>query len=141
MIRTQRVLVVDDEEGIRLALEELLLDEGYAVRAAVHGQEALAMVQEWRPDVVLLDLMMPKLDGVGFCQALRELPDGLNSIPVILLSGARYGHAGRSGGIDRAYPQTLRPRRGGGGRRARRCAELFVVGAVSRRDGVATSTA
>ena len=84
----RRVLVVDDEALIRETLEAALEDEGYVVRSAPNGEEALRVLAVWRPDVILLDLMMPVLDGWAFRDAQRDRVD-LAAIPVIILSGAR----------------------------------------------------
>ena len=83
-----RVLVVDDEDVIRAVLIEGLGDEGYEVRAAADGREALTVLGTWRPDVIILDLMMPVMDGATFRAEQGKL-DGLADIPVILLSATR----------------------------------------------------
>jgi two-component system, OmpR family, response regulator MprA len=86
-----RVLVVDDEELIRESLEAALDDEGYTVRTAADGIQALAVLAGWRPDVILLDLMMPEMDGPAFRRA--QVERALHSeVPVIVLSGARGMH-------------------------------------------------
>ncbi len=82
-----RVQVVDDDDLIRLALETLFLDEGFDVRAARHGLEALAQLDGWRPDVILLDLMMPHMDGWTFRAQQRQRLD-VADVPVVVLSGA-----------------------------------------------------
>jgi two-component system alkaline phosphatase synthesis response regulator PhoP len=80
-----RVLIVEDEPHILLSLEFLLERAGYETAAAGDGERGLAMVRELRPDVVLLDIMLPKLNGYRVCQAIRTDPD-LAGIPVIILS-------------------------------------------------------
>ena len=84
----KRVLVVDDEEPIRLTVAEALEDEGYAVATAENGAEALVQVRATRPHGIVLDLMMPVLDGWGFLKACRadELCAG---IPVVVISARR----------------------------------------------------
>lgn len=89
MDQIHRVLVVDDEPSIQLALRELLDFEGYDVRAASDGREALHILADWRPEAILLDLMMPVMDGSAFRAALRERGRDLAAIPIIVLSGAR----------------------------------------------------
>jgi len=69
-----RVLVVDDDEVIRQLISLNLELEGYEVAAAVDGQDALERAQVWRPDVVTLDMMMPRLDGLATAAALRADP-------------------------------------------------------------------
>jgi DNA-binding response OmpR family regulator len=73
MAEPPRVLIVDDEPNIRLSLEFLMRKAGYAVRSAGDGEEALALVARETPDVVLLDLMMPKLDGFAVCARIRAM--------------------------------------------------------------------
>lgn len=84
----RRVLVVDDDDFIRGSLTEALGDEGYEIRGAAHGQEALAVLTDWRPDVILLDLMMPVMDGWTFRTEQQKDPAHAQ-IPVIVLSATR----------------------------------------------------
>lgn len=84
----RRVLVVDDDASIQGFLAEALEDEGYSVRTAGNGREALSILQAWQPDLILLDLMMPEMDGWGFREHQRRLPD-LAEVPVIVLSATR----------------------------------------------------
>ncbi len=89
MADTCRVLVVEDERSIRSVITEALIEEGWDVRSASNGREALEVVLAWRPDAILCDLMMPVMDGWAFREALRGLSDGLNDVPLIVLSGTR----------------------------------------------------
>jgi DNA-binding response OmpR family regulator len=80
-----KALVIDDEEDYRIITQEVLRGAGYEVRAAADGAEGLAMLKAAPADVVLVDWMMPKMDGEHFCRAMRsEL--GLKDIPVIMLT-------------------------------------------------------
>ncbi len=79
------VLVVDDESDIRQALAEVLSDEGYQVVDACDGIEALAKARAYHPEVVLLDLMMPRMDGWAFRRAQKHDPE-VSRIPVVVLS-------------------------------------------------------
>jgi DNA-binding response OmpR family regulator len=82
----KRVLVVDDDRVIQQLLEVNLELEGYEVVAtAADGREALDKIAELKPDLVILDIMMPKMDGLEVCRRLRADP-ALAKIPVILLS-------------------------------------------------------
>jgi two-component system, chemotaxis family, chemotaxis protein CheY len=74
MCVAKHVLVVDDHAGIRSVLASVLALEGYVVRTAEHGRAALETLATFRPCVILLDLMMPVLDGSGFLAAYRRLP-------------------------------------------------------------------
>jgi CheY-like chemotaxis protein len=84
----QRVLIVEDDATIRDLVVLLLEGEGYEVREAANGQVALDVLSEWRPDLILLDLMMPVLDGWTFLTLQRAAPD-LRPIPVIVMSASR----------------------------------------------------
>ena len=81
------MLVVDDHEDIRNTLSLALDDEGYEVRAAANGQEALTVLEEWTPCVILLDLMMPVMDGWAFREEQLRRQDG-HASPVVILSAA-----------------------------------------------------
>ncbi|MDR1603646.1 MAG: response regulator transcription factor [Gracilibacteraceae bacterium] len=70
-----KILVVDDEESIRKMLELGLKQEGYDVNAAVNGSEALEKVRTWSPHVVVLDIMMPVMDGYDLCQGIQQISD------------------------------------------------------------------
>lgn len=85
--KPSRVLVVEDDEAIRALLTELLAEEGYAVRAAADGQEALALLAGWRPDAIVLDLVMPVMDGWAFRAAQRQRP-ALRDVPVVVVSAS-----------------------------------------------------
>jgi len=79
------VLVVDDESDIRQAVAEVLSYEGYQVLAACDGAEALAKARAYHPELVLLDLMMPRMDGWEFRRAQKHDPE-VSRIPVVVLS-------------------------------------------------------
>ncbi len=69
---TQKILLVDDEEGIRNLLRAYLEREGYAVRTAADGRAALEEAEHFHPNLVILDLMLPELDGLEVCRRLRS---------------------------------------------------------------------
>lgn len=81
------ILLVDDDPAIREATGDLLEAEGYEVGLAANGLLGLQQVRERRPDVILLDLMMPVMDGWAFCAALKS--ERLEPIPIVLLSAVR----------------------------------------------------
>lgn len=89
-----RVLVVDDELDIRQAVAEVLAEEGHQVVAASDGAEALERLRAFHPNLVLLDLMMPVMNGWEFRSAQKCDPD-LSGIPVIVVSAL-----GRDAAID-----------------------------------------
>jgi DNA-binding response OmpR family regulator len=80
-----RVLVVDDEPMVRDTLGQVLSDEGYVVDLAVDGETALERIHAMRPDAILLDLMMPGMNGRQFLQALRDEP-AYASVPVMIMT-------------------------------------------------------
>lgn len=82
---TARILVVEDETDIRDLLEIVLTTRGYRVTTAENGRIGLDRLQCVSPDLVLLDLAMPELDGLGFLKAKREMA-AVRNIPVIVLS-------------------------------------------------------
>ena len=81
----KKVLIVDDEPNIVASLEYLMQKAGYEVAVARDGDEALAAVDAFRPDLVLLDVMMPKQSGYEVCQKMRDRPD-LRGIRIVMLS-------------------------------------------------------
>ncbi len=91
-----KVLLVDDEEMLRTSLRYALGKEGFLVATAADGTEALAQAESFRPDVILLDVMLPGVDGFQVCRALRERAD---DTPVILLT-AKDQLADRVNGLD-----------------------------------------
>jgi CheY-like chemotaxis protein len=86
------ILIVDDEPNVAAYLETLLQDNGYATMTAGDGEEAMERVRETRPDLISLDITMPKQSGVGFYRDLREDAE-LKTIPVVIVT-AVTGYAG-----------------------------------------------
>ncbi|WIM68416.1 response regulator transcription factor [Corynebacterium breve] len=91
-----KVLVVDDEQAVRESLRRSLRFNGYDVSLAEDGEEALDAIKRDRPDLVVLDVMMPKLDGLGVCRTLRS--SGYD-LPILILT-ARDGVSDRVAGLD-----------------------------------------
>jgi len=89
MSDTCSVLVVEDEAMVREVLAEALNLEGFDVKSAADGRDALAVLERWRPEVILMDVNMPRMDGWAFREELRRRPD-LADIPVIVLSAALW---------------------------------------------------
>ena len=80
-----RVLIADDEPNIVVSLEFLMKQRGYEVRVATSGDEVLATIAAFAPDLVLLDVMMPRMSGYEVCQKIRENP-AWRHIKVLMLS-------------------------------------------------------
>lgn len=93
---THSVLLAEDDRPIRTALERALTLEGYQVTAVADGIQALAAAHRERPDVILLDVMMPGIDGLQVCQVLRAEQD---RTPILMLT-ARVETADRIAGLD-----------------------------------------
>ena len=85
VIPQRKILIVDDEEGFRDGVADLLGMEGYDVTVARDAVEAVRVLPEFRPDVILLDLRMPLLDGEGFLRGISGLPIE-SQVPVVLIS-------------------------------------------------------
>ncbi|SEN21573.1 response regulator receiver protein [Pseudorhodobacter antarcticus] len=79
------VLVVEDEDNIALALDYLMTREGYAHDRVANGGAALARIRDMRPDLVLLDVMLPEMSGYEICQAMRLDPD-LAGIKILMMT-------------------------------------------------------
>src|SRR5437016_7541318 len=81
-IDKSRVLVVDDEPQITRVLRTVLTSQGYQVKTAAEGEAALVNFSEWRPELVITDLVMPHMDGVELCRRIRAI----SNVPIIVLS-------------------------------------------------------
>ena len=79
------VLVIDDEEDYRIIIQDVLQQAGMSVRLARDGEEGLRMLKESPAEVVLVDWMMPRMDGERFCRAMRAEP-ALKDLPVLMLT-------------------------------------------------------
>lgn len=82
----KRILIVDDEQDVLSVLEKGLTAEGYSVIKADNGRDALTLAKSQRPDVIILDVLMPDLHGGEVARKLRDVPKTEN-IPVIFLTG------------------------------------------------------
>ena len=81
----KQILVVDDEPGIVNLLTSLLTGKGYRVRSAHDGESALQVIDQTKPDLVLLDIMMPGMDGIAVAETLERRP-ATSDIPVVFLT-------------------------------------------------------
>lgn len=106
-----RVLLVDDDDDTRELFEIVLQEAGAEVRTARNAAEALRIVGEWTPTIVLSDLSMPDTDGLSFLQALRSL-EQLRQTPAIAITGmtgAKDRDAALAAGYQELAPKPLRP--------------------------------
>src|SRR2546430_12937938 len=94
----RRILIADDEPDIVTSLEFLMRGGDYEVRVAINGEEALRLAESFRPDVVLLDVMMPQRSGFEVCQKIRANP-ALQEVKIIMLT-AKGRNAERDRGLD-----------------------------------------
>ncbi len=86
-----KILVVDDDPDIIRATTRVLESQGYQVTAALNGEECLERIREDRPDLIIMDLLMPKLDGFGVCRKLREDVGyaEYSDIPILIATAVR----------------------------------------------------
>jgi two-component system response regulator MprA len=105
---TYTVLVVDDEPATRDLLRLMLQTAGHTIEEASHGQEALEQVAANRPDVVLLDVMMPHMDGITACRRLRQNP-ATADLPIIMFSAKANWSAIEEGLIAGANEYLTKP--------------------------------
>jgi DNA-binding response OmpR family regulator len=82
---SKRILIVDDEPNILISIEFLMKREGYDVAIARDGEEGLAAIRDQRPDLVVLDVMMPKRDGFEVCTEVRADPS-LSNVRILMLT-------------------------------------------------------
>jgi CheY-like chemotaxis protein len=101
-----KLLIVDDEVAILEALTDILAVEGYEVATAGNGAEGLKRASDERPDLILLDLMMPVMDGQEMLRRLKEDPQ-LREIPVVVMSAGRVTKAELRGSRFLAKPFEL----------------------------------
>jgi len=95
---SKKVLIVDDEPGIIVALQFLMEQNGYTTMVAFSGEEAVEAVTRHHPDLILLDIMLPVVDGFEVCQRIRENPEW-NDIRIVLVT-ALGSEANVTKGLD-----------------------------------------
>ena len=104
--RPQVALVVDDDARSRDLLQQLLMLGGYEVRAVGGGQAALALLADEVPDVAVIDLRMPGMDGLQLCRKIRDLARPNRDLPVVVLTGMD-DEAARQAAIDAGADDVL----------------------------------
>lgn len=86
------IMIIDDEEDMRVYLQTLLRKAGYETDTAINGEDALERIDDIKPDLITLDILMPQKSGLKFFQALRDRED-TRALPVVVVSGIS-GHSG-----------------------------------------------
>jgi len=128
-VKQERILVVDDEPAIRLALQRALSARGYEVESAVDGEQALALSGSFQPDLVVLDLNLPDIDGVEVCRRIRSW----SSVPIVVLS-VREDESDKVAALDMGADDYLTKPFGVGELLARVRVQLRRAGAGSSRE-------
>jgi two-component system alkaline phosphatase synthesis response regulator PhoP len=106
------ILIIDDEEDIRELLKYNLKKEGYLVEVAENGEIGLALMKELKPDLIILDVMMPGMDGIEVCDAIRSTP-GFNQTLICFLTARNEDYsqiAGLDAGADDYVAKPVRPK-------------------------------
>lgn len=98
MLTTKKILVVDDEPDISKLIKARIESAGYSVVTAFDGAEALKTVKENMPDLILLDVMLPKMDGYQVCRLLK-FDEKFKNIPIIMLT-ARAGESDKEKSVE-----------------------------------------
>lgn len=108
----QKILIVDDEPDILELIEYNLKKEGYQVFTATNGQEGITVAKKAHPDLIILDIMMPKMDGIEACRLMRAIPEFKNTFMVFLTARSEeYSEiAGFNVGADDYIAKPIKPR-------------------------------
>lgn len=112
MTDQKRILIVDDEEDIQEILSFNLSKEGYKIGTASNGAEALEKLESFSPHLVIMDIMMPEMDGIEACESMRQTPKGQDTI-IILLTARNEDYsqiAGYNAGADDYITKPVKPK-------------------------------
>ncbi len=110
-MKPKKILIADDNEHIRESLASILEDEGYALSIAKNGAEALRKAREVSPDILILDVMMPEMNGYEVCQTIKSDPD-LRKTFVLMLSAKGQEterEQGKEVGADEYFVKPFNP--------------------------------
>jgi two-component system, OmpR family, phosphate regulon response regulator PhoB len=107
----RKLLIVDDEEGVRSLVRITLGDVGYEIREATSGEETIRIARTFRPDLVLLDVMLPDLSGIEVCRRLKSDPELAPTAVVMLTASAEPNDLGdaREAGADGYFTKPFSP--------------------------------
>lgn len=92
----KKILIADDEEDVKVVVQLFLESKGYDIVTAYDGLDAMDRAREEKPDLIILDVMMPIIDGFEVCKKLKEDPD-LQDIPVVMLSASSHAESKQRG--------------------------------------------
>lgn len=104
----KKVLIADDEEDIKTVVQLFLESKGYDIITAYDGLDALDKVKSEKPDVVLLDIMMPLIDGFEVCNRMKDSPE-MAHIPVIMMSASTHAESKQRGLDAGAVDYIIKP--------------------------------
>ena len=112
MLTKEKILIIDDEENIRFLLKYNLEKEGYLIKEALNGKEGVQIAKEFKPQIILLDVMMPEMDGIETCEELRKIEDLKNTLICFLTArNEDYSQiAGLEAGADYYFTKPVKPR-------------------------------
>ncbi len=96
----KKALIVDDDKVTLAILEKFLGNHGFSVMTAYNGAEGLAVLEDARPDIIITDVEMPRMDGLAFCKRIKE-DRSLASIPIIILSGKKIAESDLVSGYEK----------------------------------------
>ena len=107
----RKLLIADDETGIRELVRMTLESDAYDIVEAANGEEAVALARQLHPELVLLDVMMPKVDGFEACRRLKEDPATADIVVVMLTARAQESdrERGRTAGADEYFTKPFSP--------------------------------
>lgn len=104
-MQQSRILVVDDSRTIRTLVRRILIEANYEVLLASDGLEAIQLVASQQPDLIVLDIQMPEMDGYTVCDEILTLANNANSLPIVFLTKERANHLSALGKELGAYLQ------------------------------------
>ena len=102
------VLVVEDDSELRDMVCLMLTYNGFEVKAAEDGIDGLDVLSSWHPDLIVLDVMMPRMDGLAMCRQVRQVPETAD-LPIIMISGRTQGQVVKEGLAAGANKYMLKP--------------------------------
>ena len=131
-----RILIVDDEPAVADLIEAVLVGEGYTVAIARDGAQGLLLARDWRPDLILMDVMLPGVDGGTAIRRLKSDPETAD-IPIVAMSAGRTIRRPIGGALPRPMPPS--PNRSTSTRSSRRSSSISPAAAPKATDSAAAA--